>query len=96
MVGRRSRFELYVDVLNEIKCGTCLPTQIMYGANMSWNPLKRTLERLKEKGFIMEQPVEGNKVSKRIYTLTEKGGRVLSYLKTVNKILDPETTEILI
>ena len=96
MMGRRSRFEMYVDILTEIKRGTCLPTQIMYGANMSWNPLQKTLEKLVAKGFIEEQPIYGNKISKRIYTLTERGDNVLNYLETVNEILDPETTDITI
>jgi len=96
MVGRRSRFEMYVDVLTEIKSGTCLPTQIMYGANMSWNPLKNTLDKLKSKGFIAEQKIEVNKVSNRSYILTEKGDNVLNYLKTVNNILDPDIMDIII
>lgn len=94
MVGRRSRFEIYVDVLTEIKCGAILPTQIMYGANMNWNTLKKTLEKLKAKGFIEEQAMEGSNISNRSYTLTEKGDNVLAYLKTVNKILDPDITDI--
>ena len=85
---------MYVDILTEIESGTVLPTQIMYGANMSWNPLKRTLDKLKAKGFIEEQSIEGSNISKRSYTLTEKGDNVLNYLRTVNKILDPETTDI--
>ena len=93
-MGRRSRFEMYVDVLTEIKSGTGLPTRIMYGANMSWNPLKNTLEKLKVKGFIAEQPIHGNNISTRSYILTEKGDNVLNYLKTVNNILDPDTTDI--
>ena len=96
MGSRRSRFEMYVDILTEIESGTCLPTQIMYGANMSWNPLKRTLDKLVAKGFIDEQSLEGSNISKRSYTLTEKGGNVLKYLKNVNKILDPDIMDIII
>ena len=95
-VSRRSRFEIYVDILTEIESGTVLPTQIMYGANMSWNTLKRTLDKLTAQGFITEQPIYGNKISKRSYTLTEKGGNVLKYLKNVNKILDPDIMDIII
>jgi len=51
-MSRRSRFEMYVDILTEIKRGTGLPTHIMYGSNLSWNPLKNTLEKLVAKGFI--------------------------------------------
>ena len=93
-MGRRSRFKIYVDVLAEIKSGTVLPTKIMYGANLNWTMLKKALEKLKAKGLIQEQSMEINKVSKRMYTLTEKGDKVLNYLKKVNEILDPETTDI--
>jgi predicted transcriptional regulator len=93
-VGRRSRFKIYVDVLAEIKSGTVLPTKIMYGANLNWTMLKKALEKLKAKGLIQEQSMEINKVSKRMYTLTERGDKVLNYLKKVNEILDPETTDI--
>jgi len=31
----------------------------MYGANMSWNTLKKTLMKLKTQGFIEEQPIDG-------------------------------------
>ncbi len=93
-VARRSRFKIYVDILTEIKSGTVLPTKIMYGANLNWTMLKKALEKLKAKGLIQEQSMEINKISNRSYTLTEKGDNVLNYLKTVNNILDPDTTEI--
>ena len=87
---------MYVDVLTEIERGTVRPTQIMYGVKMSWNPLQKTLEKLKAKGLIEEKSIDGNKISKRMYILTEKGDKVLNYLKNVNEILDPEITDILI
>ena len=93
-MGRRSRFKIYIDILTEIKSGTVLPTKIMYGANLNWTTLKKALEKLKAKELIQEQPMKINKISKRIYTLTEKGDKVLNYLKKTNEILDPETTEI--
>jgi len=93
-MSRRSRFEIYVDILTEIDSGTILPTQIMYGANMNWNTLKRALEKLIAQGFIEEQPIYGIKRSNRIYKLTERGNNFLNYLKTVKEILGPETIEI--
>ena len=93
-MGRRSRFKIYVDILTEIKSGTVLPTKIMYGTNLNWTMLKKALEKLKAKGLIQEQSMEINKSSKSIYTLTEKGDKVLNYLKKVNEILESETTEI--
>ena len=90
MAPRRSRFEIYVDVLTEINNGVNLPTKIMYGANMSWNTLMETLEMLKAQGFIEEHTIDGNKRSRRRYTLTGKGNKVLSYLKKVKEILETE------
>jgi len=90
MAPRRSRFEIYVDVLTEINNGVNLPTKIMYGANMSWNTLMETLEMLKAQGFIEEHTIDGKKRSRRRYTLTGKGNKVLSYLKKVKEILEPE------
>jgi len=57
---------------------------------MSWNTLKKTLMKLTAQGFIEEQPIDGRKRSKKIYTLTERGDNVLKYLKTVKEILEPE------
>jgi len=93
-MSRRSRFEMYVDILTEIESGTCLPTKIMFGVNMNWKTIKRALEKLIDQGFIEEQSIYGIKRSNRIYTLTERGNNVLKYLKTVNEILEPETIEI--
>ena len=93
-MGRRSRFKIYIDILTEIKSGTVLPTKIMYGANLNWTMLKKALKKLKDQGLIQEQSMETNKISKRMYTLTEKGDKVLNYLKKVNEILEPETTDI--
>ena len=93
-MSRRSRFEIYIDILTEIDSGTVLPTQIMYGANMNWNTLKRAIEKLIVQGFIEEQSIYGIKRSNRIYKLTERGDNFLNYLKTVKEILKPETVEI--
>ena len=90
MASRRSRFEIYVDVLTEIRNGTVLPTKIMYGANMSWVTLMDALELLKAQGLVEEHMIEGSKRSRRRYTLTGKGKNVLSYFKKVKDLLVPE------
>ena len=94
MMSRRSRFEIYIDTLTEIGNGTILPTKIMYGANLSWSTLVETLELLKAQDLIEEHPIEGNKRTKRIYSLTDKGNNILNYLKKVKEILEPEALEI--
>ena len=90
--SRRSRFEIYVDILTEIKNGTVLPTRIMYGANLSWSTLIQTLEKLTAQGLIEEQPIESNKRKKNSYTLTEKGNNFLNYLNRVNELIEPQKT----
>jgi len=54
MSGRRSRFEIYVDILNEIMDGVNKPTKIMYGANLSYKPLKEILHSMLDQGLITE------------------------------------------
>ena len=90
--SRRSRFEIYVDILTEIKNGTVLPTRIMYGANLSWSTLIQTLEKLTTQGLIEEQPIESNKRKKNSYTLTEKGNNFLNYLNRINELIEPQKT----
>jgi len=72
---RRSRLEIYFDILEVIDRGTSKPTQIMYRANLSWTILQDMFETLTNGGFVIE---ETNKNSKR-YHLTEKGRNALSY-----------------
>lgn len=92
MMSRRSTFQMYADVLTEIKNGTVLPTRIMYATNLNWKTFRKILGMLKVQGFIDEQPLERDKRSKNIYTLTNKGNNVLNYLNKVTKLLEPEKT----
>ena len=78
MTSRRSKFEIYIDILTEIKNGKAIPTHIMYGANLSWTRLKHTLETFTAKGLVDEQ------------TRTGKGDNVLNYFNKVKELLDPE------
>ena len=92
MVLKRSRLEIYADVLTEIKSGTSLTIKIMYGANLSWTTIKKTLETLTAQGLIEEQTIEGSKRTKKIYTLTGKGNNALNYLNKINELMDPHKT----
>ena len=85
---------MYVDILTEIESGTCLPTHIMYGANMNYTTLKQTLEMLTAQGLIEEQQMDGSERSKRIYTITGKGNNVLNYFNLMKELLELETVEI--
>ena len=91
MSGRRSRFEMYVDILTEIRSGTVLPTRIMYGANLSWKPLKQILGTLTAQGLIEEQSMDdGDKRTKKFYALTDKGEKVLTYFNRAKGLLELE------
>jgi predicted transcriptional regulator len=72
---RRSRLEIYFDVLKALDKGIYKPTRLMYKANLSWSSLQDTFETLLDGGFMA---VELNKKSKR-YCITDKGRRALSY-----------------
>ncbi len=72
---RRSRLEIFFDVLAVIARGVSKPTRIMYKTNLSWTSLHEVFETLIEGGFILEKQV---RTSKR-YSITEKGQNALAY-----------------
>jgi len=91
MSSRRSKFEIYIDILNEIKSGTVIPTRIMYGANLSWKPLKQILKNFISNGLIVEQSSDdGDKRRRRAYALTEKGDNVLRYFSKAKGLMELE------
>ena len=75
---RRSRLEIYFDVLEVIERGLSKPTQIMYRTNLSWNTLNEVFSTLIKSDFIIE---EEKRHFKRYY-ITDKGRRALSHHKT--------------
>jgi predicted transcriptional regulator len=81
---RRSRLEIYFDILEVIERGVTKPTQIMYKTNLSWATLQEIFEALIKGGFISE---ELTKNAKR-YQVTDKGRNALSYyLKSLNGLV---------
>jgi predicted transcriptional regulator len=97
MSSRRSRFEIYVDVLSEIKNGSNKPTQIMYAANLSWRPLQEILKSLVGQGLIaeIEEDIK-DKRTKVQFDLTMKGDNVVRYYskaKSLVEIKGPEERE---
>ena len=74
-MARRSRLEIFFDVLATINRGHNKPTRIMYKTNLAWTSLQEVFETLIDGGFIHE---EFSKNSKR-YSITEKGRSALSY-----------------
>jgi len=85
---RRSKLEIYIDILYNIKKGVNKPTQIMYASNLSWNQFKRILESMLASGLISEVDTSVDKApnrlkdrrTKKIYLLAEKGERVIQHV----------------
>lgn len=83
MTQKRSKLELYVDVLRVIKKGSHKPTRIMYRANLSWNPLTEILESLTEQGLTIRE-ILGRHNS---YKITSKGRNVLNYFDQAAELM---------
>ena len=91
MSARRSKFQLSVEVLGQIKSGEKKPTRIMYSANLSWKSLKEILESLVSQGLIEESIVSrSSKRSKKRYEITAKGDNVLQYYNMVSDLIEIE------
>lgn len=88
---RRSRLEIYFDILKVIESGFVKPTQIMYQTNLSWVSLQDMLETLITNGFIKE---ERKGISARTtYKVTDEGRSALSYhLKALDGFNKAEET----
>ena len=93
MKQRRSRLEVHLDVLSTIRSGVRKPTRIMYGANLSWKPLKSILNSLIHQNLVMEvDPVnQKDKRTRVCYDLTKKGENVLSYFAKASALIELET-----
>jgi len=80
---KRSRLEIYLDVLEAVASGIEKPTRIMYATNLSWKPTQKIIEFLINQGLIKEFTVG----KRRRYEITEKGLDVLKYFRRIQKIL---------
>lgn len=85
MSRKRSRLEIYLEVLETIMSGCNKPTNIMYKCNLSWISLKEILDSLIERGLITV--VERNK--RRLYLITERGRGIVSRLEETYSLLSP-------
>jgi len=83
MTKKRSRLEMYLNVLETVDSGVDKPTNIMYKCNLSWVPMREILALLIGKDLIRE--VERG--SKKTYEITERGRDLLRYLGTVVDVL---------
>lgn len=90
MSARRSKFQLSIEVLDNIRNGETKPTRIMYSCNLSWKSLKSILTKLTEQQLLDERVVDGKKRSKKLYHITAKGENVLKYYRMVSGLIEVE------
>ena len=90
MKSRRSKLEIYIDVLKEIKSGSTKPTRIMYGSNLSWKLLQGVLNSMVDQGLIEEIDETGSKDKRtnKVYLVTIKGDSVIRYFDRAKGLLD--------
>ncbi len=74
---KRSKLQIYFEVLEVVEEGPSKPTQIMYGTNLSWNTLNDVFDVLINSKFLIK---EKTKTSKRFY-ITTKGKKALAYYR---------------
>ncbi len=92
MTGRRSKLEIYLDVLWAIKSGTAKPTRIMYEANLSWKPLQRILNSMVSQDLVEEIDASNSrdKRTNTLYNITQKGENVISYFNRAKHLIELE------
>ena len=80
MRSYRSRFDIIADILRVVKVNdSARKTQIMYGANLSYNLLTRYLAEILEACLVKFESKSG------CYVLTEKGKRFLQHYREYSK-----------
>jgi len=84
MSYKRSRLEIYLDILKVIGKGTQKPTRIMYKTNLSWRPLMGILESMLDQSLIIKDD-DGKHAT---YSMTEKGKNVLRYINEAMELLE--------
>lgn len=75
--------------MTEIMNGAQKPTKIMYGANLSYKPLKEILQSLLDQGLIEE--ISGRIKDRRTkvkYSLTSKGVNVVRYYSRAKDLVE--------
>jgi len=81
---KRSKLEIYLEVLKVISKGTEKPTRIMYRTNLSWKPLMKIVESMQDQGFIISH----KKGCNTIYKVTGKGKNVLKYFAEAMRLIE--------
>jgi predicted transcriptional regulator len=93
---RRSKLEIYLDVLWAIKKGTRKPTRIMYEANLSWKPLQKILKSMMSQDLIIELDARANrdKRTTSVFEITQKGENIIKYFNKGKEYLKLEEIRV--
>jgi predicted transcriptional regulator len=75
---RRSKIELYVDVLRAILNGRKSPSRIVYAANLSYDRVIRCINFLEEQGLVQKLDEV-----KKGYTATDRGREIVQYFDEI-------------
>ncbi|MCW3992476.1 MAG: winged helix-turn-helix domain-containing protein [Candidatus Bathyarchaeota archaeon] len=84
-MARRSKLEMWLDILSIINSGTSKPTRILYQANLSWRTLQQILGSMVSRGLIREMEIlsvrKQDKRTTRRYENTQKGENYIRHFK---------------
>jgi predicted transcriptional regulator len=83
--SRRTRVELYRDILSCVKEGEGTPTRITYECNLSWSSFRQLMGALTRSGCI---EVVGGASSRSVVAITGKGERILGTLNRLTNMID--------
>lgn len=86
MTVKRSKLEIYLDVLKAIRDGEHRPTRIMYASNLSWKPLKLSLDQMIEKKLVTTETNDGN--NRVSYFVTDKAKEIIEYFEHAKTMMD--------
>ncbi len=85
-VYRRSRLELYIDVLRAIYNGRHAPSRVVYAANLSYDRVMNCIDFLLDQGLVNR--IDG--IKKKRYTVTERGKNVVKYFSEIERHMGRE------
>lgn len=85
---RRSKLEIYLEILSVIHSGESKPTRIMTKTNMAWSQIQEEFTGLANRGLVIVEDANTHstrrrkdKRSKLQYRLTPQGENILRYFR---------------
>jgi len=85
---RRSKIEIYIDIIQAASFQPLRPTHIMKAANISYNDLRITIDSLEKRGLLRSETTFGGKY----YQATQEGLQLLQDYKAIHEKLFTENS----